>query len=50
MGEAIELLFAEKLMERPVDEEQLDRVRQEALKDLGWTDLFEAEAFTQMAG
>ena len=50
MGEAIEMLFAEKLMERPVDEDQLDRVRQEALKDLGWTDVIEAETFTQMAG
>lgn len=43
MGEAIEMLFAEKLLERPVDEDQLDRVRQEALKDLGWTDVIEAE-------
>ena len=48
------MLLAEKLMERPVerpvDEDQLDRVRQEALKDLGWTDVIEAETFTQMAG
>ena len=44
MAEAIEMLFAEKLTERPVDdEEQLERVRAEALKDLHWTDIINAE-------
>lgn len=43
IADAIEMLFAEKLTERPVDEEQLERVRQEALKDLQWTDLINAE-------
>lgn len=43
MAEAIEMLFAEKLTERPVDEEQLERVRQAAVQDLGWTDVIGAE-------
>jgi hypothetical protein len=38
MAEAIELLFAEKLAGHEVDEEQLESVSQEALKDLQWTD------------
>lgn len=43
MGEAIELLFAEKLAEHSVDERQLQRVRREATQDLGWTDVVGAE-------
>jgi len=43
MAEAIELLFAEKLAEHDLDEESLEKVRQEALKDLQWTDLIQAE-------
>lgn len=43
MAEAIEMLFAEKLMEGPVADEQLERVREEALKDLRWTDVIGAE-------
>lgn len=43
MAEAIELLFAEKLAERPVDELQLQRVRRRATKDLRWIDLINAE-------
>ncbi|MFN8610898.1 MAG: HNH endonuclease signature motif containing protein [Vulcanimicrobiota bacterium] len=43
MAEAIEMLFAEKLSERPVDDKQLERVRQAALKDLRWTDVIGAE-------
>ena len=47
MAEAIELLFAEKLSAQPIqDDEQLQRVRQEALKDLHWTDLLNAETET----
>ena len=38
------MLFAEKLAERPIEEdEQLERVRQQALKDLQWSDLINAE-------
>jgi 5-methylcytosine-specific restriction endonuclease McrA len=48
MAEAIELLFAEKLAEQPIqDDPQLQKVRQEALKDLHWTDLINAETETQ---
>ena len=43
MAEAIELVFAEKLAEHPVDEQQLARVRREATQDLQWTDLINAE-------
>jgi len=43
MAEAIELLFAEKLAEHDLDEENLENVRQESLKDLQWTDLIQAE-------
>ncbi len=44
MGEAIELLFAEKLNDGALaDEEELGLVRQEALKDLGWVDVIQAE-------
>lgn len=43
VAEAIELLFAEKLSEHPVDEAQLARVRQEATRDLQWTDVVNAE-------
>ena len=43
MAEAIELLFAEKLAEHPVNEKQLERVRREASKDLHWSDLINAE-------
>lgn len=39
MAEAIEMLFAEKSAERPVDEGQLQHLREEALADLGWTDV-----------
>ncbi|MBX3172321.1 MAG: HNH endonuclease [Candidatus Eremiobacteraeota bacterium] len=42
MAEAIELLFAEKLAEHPVDEQQLKQVRLEATRDLGWTDVINA--------
>lgn len=48
MAEAIELLFAEKLAERLIDEDQLEKVRQEAIKDLQWTDLINAD--TESAG
>ncbi|MBS2040583.1 HNH endonuclease [bacterium] len=44
MAEAIELLFAEKLAEHSVDEEKLERVREEAIRDLGWLDVINAEA------
>lgn len=37
MAEAVELLFAEKLAKGPVDEARLEQVREEAMKDLGWT-------------
>lgn len=44
MAEAIELLFAEKLAEKPVEEDdELQRVRQEALRDLRWTDVIQAD-------
>ncbi|MBN9420647.1 MAG: HNH endonuclease, partial [Candidatus Eremiobacteraeota bacterium] len=44
MGEAIERLFAEKLNGGALlDDEELDSVRQEALKDLGWVDVIQAE-------
>ena len=43
MAEAIELLFAEKLAGHEVDEEELQSVSQEALKDLQWTDVIQAE-------
>ena len=43
MAEAIEFVFAEKLSEHDVDEENLEHVRKEALKDLQWTDLIQAE-------
>lgn len=43
MAEAIEMLFAEKLAERPVDEEQLERVRDSAVRDLHWGDVVNAE-------
>lgn len=43
MGEAIELLFAEKLSAHNLDEEQLQRVRHEAVCDLGWSDVVNAE-------
>lgn len=43
MAEAIELLFAEKLAGQDVDEEIVDKVRHECMKDLGWTDLINAD-------
>ena len=43
MAEAIELLFAEKLAEQSLDERKLERVRREAVKDLGWADVINAE-------
>jgi hypothetical protein len=43
MGEAIELLFAEKLAEHALDEQQLQQVREEAIKDLKWTDVMNAQ-------
>ncbi|MBS2040925.1 HNH endonuclease [bacterium] len=42
MAEAIELLFAEKLAEHGLNDE-LQKIREEALKDLGWTDVINAE-------
>ncbi|MBX3172309.1 MAG: HNH endonuclease [Candidatus Eremiobacteraeota bacterium] len=42
MAEAIELLFAEKLAEHAVDEQQLEQVRLEATRDLGWSDVINA--------
>ena len=46
MAEAIELVFAEKLAEHPLDEQQLARVRREATRDLQWTDLIQATTET----
>ena len=46
MTEAIELVFAEKLAEQPLDEEQLERVRQAAAKALQWTDVIQADTET----
>lgn len=43
MAEAIEFLFAEKIAGHQVEDEELEKVRGEALKDLHWTDLINAE-------
>lgn len=43
MGEAIEYLFAEKLAGHEMDPELLERVRQESIRDLGWTDVINAD-------
>ena len=46
IADAIELLFAELIADRTVDERLLKKLRLEALKDLRWTDVINAETET----